>query len=342
MKHFLILIALILYAGKVCPQSDFRQGYIINHNNDTIFGYIDYRGIIENSKKCIFKPDLLSEEQVFFPMDISAYKFLNSKFYISKLLKKGDTEEMFFLEYLINGVVDIFFLRDVKGDRYFVEKDEECIIYEKSLPEILIDIGPVIGMNLIQINEKINSENPDFYYLTGSRFKKKIYPSFGLYLVSSLPNINERLSFQYIGTYSNLELKTYNSYKDPGSSLYYLNEIVINQDIFGNLFFIKYVFPNIKFSPTFQIGGFANYLFNTSFKRNLEINFSSGRLYFTEEFMENPLNKVEYGIGLGLGFSRVILQKNEILFNINYQRGFGLFHGINTDNCMLCIGYKLW
>ena len=55
-KRRLITIALWLLTGVgVWAQRDYREGYIITNQQDTIYGWIDYRGDIRNAKICSFK-----------------------------------------------------------------------------------------------------------------------------------------------------------------------------------------------------------------------------------------------------------------------------------------------
>ncbi len=125
MKHSVIFLG-IFFLGilEIFSQSDYREGYIIKNNHDTIYGLLDYRGNIGNSKKCSFKINTNSEKQEFLPNDLLAYRFIDGKYYISKLVKNGDLEEHLFLEYLINGIVSIYYYRDYSGEHYLIDKGD--------------------------------------------------------------------------------------------------------------------------------------------------------------------------------------------------------------------------
>ncbi len=124
---FYLLFLLLSLPGSA--QQDFRPGYIITNSNDTIHGYLDYRGDIKNSKKCIFKKDLQDPPRTYLPIDIRAYRFQEGKFYVSKKVpgKKGAPEKALFLEYLVNGIIDLYYYRDFNADHYFIEKDGRLI-----------------------------------------------------------------------------------------------------------------------------------------------------------------------------------------------------------------------
>lgn len=102
-------------------QYDFRDGYFIKNNDDTIHGLIDYKGRNVSAKKCIYRVNVNSKNQVFKPDQIKAYRYTNSKYYVSKFVDTGDKKEYIFLEFLINGIVDIYYYHDDLGDHYFID-----------------------------------------------------------------------------------------------------------------------------------------------------------------------------------------------------------------------------
>jgi len=68
---------------------------------------------------CKFKgADQTIEE--YSPNDIVSFRFINSKYYISK---EVDSKKVF-LEYLIKGKVNVYYLRDHKGDHYYLDKED--------------------------------------------------------------------------------------------------------------------------------------------------------------------------------------------------------------------------
>jgi len=100
-------------------QSDFRPGYVLLTELDTVRGEIDYRGDLQMSNKCRFRIDENSEVKIYAPTDIHSYRFLDSKYYISK--EVGG--EKVFLEYLIRGTVSVFYHRMDDKDYFYIEKE---------------------------------------------------------------------------------------------------------------------------------------------------------------------------------------------------------------------------
>jgi hypothetical protein len=115
----LILLGLLLSTGVLKAQTDFRPGYIIKMTRDTIFGQIDSRGDLLMSSVCKFK-DSGSEITEYYPNDIAAFRFIDSKYYVSRVINNKKV----FLEYLIKGKVNIYYMRDEQGDHYYIDKED--------------------------------------------------------------------------------------------------------------------------------------------------------------------------------------------------------------------------
>ncbi len=119
----LIMFGLFLSTGFLNAQNDFRPGYIIKTTGDTLYGEIDYRGDLLMSSICKFK-SIDNAINKYSPNDIIAFRFIDSKLYISKNVKS----RRIFLEYLIKGNISIYYMRDKNGDHYFMDKEGENLI----------------------------------------------------------------------------------------------------------------------------------------------------------------------------------------------------------------------
>jgi len=119
-----LLFGLFILSGFINAQTNFKPGYVIKSNGDTLIGNIDYRGDMTMGKKCRFIPKDADNELIFTPEDIDAYRFYDSKYYVSRVVNK----KKFFLEYLIKGEMNIYYLKDAEGGHYYLEKDTSGII----------------------------------------------------------------------------------------------------------------------------------------------------------------------------------------------------------------------
>jgi len=136
-----ILFTLLLFASPyIWAQSDYKSGYIITNQNDTIFGWIDYRGAIRNAKICSFKKLKTDMATDYSPLDILAYRFVDNKLYISKNIDNAGTPKHVFLECLFNGQANLYYYRDDnRFDHYYVENDEQFFSLEMIEQEVMIN-----------------------------------------------------------------------------------------------------------------------------------------------------------------------------------------------------------
>jgi hypothetical protein len=113
----ILIFALLIFSN--CFSQDYRSGYVVTNNADTIHGLISYKGNKANSSQCKFKKDKKTEAIKYTPNDILMYRFDNGKYFISRIAPLSETKV--FLEYLINGTVDVYYYRDDKGEHYLID-----------------------------------------------------------------------------------------------------------------------------------------------------------------------------------------------------------------------------
>ncbi len=146
MKLYINILVLIFLLANCIAQSDFRNGYIINNFGDTVYGQIDYKWNRSNAKECIFIKNGSAKKIKYSPSDISGYRFIDSKYFVTRKIKRqisretGTGEELLFLEYLIHGKVDIYYYHDNIGDHYFIDSgDGNLIELKNDTSEVDID-----------------------------------------------------------------------------------------------------------------------------------------------------------------------------------------------------------
>lgn len=123
----LLLFICFLATTPVIAQNNFHSGYIITNSNDTLHGYITQVNV-NLSQKCYFKKTTNGELIKYSPEDIHAYRIDNNgKFYISKQVPLETGKKLYFLEFLIQGKANIYYMRD-DMDHFFVETENDTII----------------------------------------------------------------------------------------------------------------------------------------------------------------------------------------------------------------------
>ncbi len=262
MKHStLLFLVSILFPFVLSAQSDFRKGYIINNNNDTIYGLINYRGDIANSRKCEFKKDSVSQITEYEPGNIKAYRFINSKYYVSKTINKEGTAEPIFLEYLINGVVDIYYYRDNSGDYYFADdnkgellplKNDEVKFFADGV-QYVKESKAYIGMlkylfkDEPAISKKVDNLSLDHKSLIKitTEYQNKVCPDEQCIVYEKkLPKI--KFSYGISAGINIVKILTINEFKDY-ITFYYLENSDFSTSVYPNIgILLKMSLPNIN------------------------------------------------------------------------------------------------
>ncbi len=140
MKQGILIIMFLLINAGVWAQRDYRKGYVITNEQDTIYGWIDYRGDIRNSKICSFKKIETGQVVDYFPADIAAYRFIDGKYYISKNIGSIGVPKNIFLEYLVNGLAKFYYYRDdTTSEHYYLENEDHFIELKIDEKEVVVD-----------------------------------------------------------------------------------------------------------------------------------------------------------------------------------------------------------
>lgn len=140
-KHLLLIVFLFIsITSNFAANTKYKPGYIITLNNDTVNGYLLYQSSLSSSARCFFKANLEANAKEYGPEEISGYRFINGKFYISKQIIKGSGKEpkIVFLEFLIQGITSIYYTVDDLGEHYYIEKKPMGLV-ELSEPERIFD-----------------------------------------------------------------------------------------------------------------------------------------------------------------------------------------------------------
>ncbi len=149
-KTIIPLVFLCASISAISGQADFRKGYIITVEGDTLHGLVDFRGDRYNSANCTFKGGPVAEAVTFEPGSVIGYGFENGRHYLSKTVEAESGDRVFFMEVLLNGRIDLFYYRSADNDsHYFVEtvKGELLSLFEKQ--RMVSD--PEIGRGILRI-----------------------------------------------------------------------------------------------------------------------------------------------------------------------------------------------
>jgi hypothetical protein len=99
----------------VSAQGDFRPGYIIKNNGDSIAGFVSYGVEKSNTRQCFFKEKKNVKYTAFTPEEITRYGFIGDKLYTSMTLPQEWASEIdefpkskVFLKSLVTGPLGLY------------------------------------------------------------------------------------------------------------------------------------------------------------------------------------------------------------------------------------------
>lgn len=122
MKIFLIVSIMAFICLGVNAQSNYKRGYIITNDNDSIAGWIDFRTDKMNQKQCKFKPSEQEKETIYLPGEIAGYRFTDEgNYYVSRDIEINEELQKVFLEYMVQGMMNLYSYYD--GQQYFFFED---------------------------------------------------------------------------------------------------------------------------------------------------------------------------------------------------------------------------
>lgn len=127
MKKFISILFITFIPQKVFSQN-FLLGEVITLKGDTLRGFVKAQSDAQNAKSCIFSLSMKGKDVISYsPKEITSYKIYDEKFYIAKDVP-FDIKETLFLEYLVNGIVDLYYLKKGMNEYFLMEKENKITI----------------------------------------------------------------------------------------------------------------------------------------------------------------------------------------------------------------------
>jgi hypothetical protein len=131
MKKLLTNLALIFAVCSVLTaQADYRKGYIVKLNGDTLSGYINFQKEAINNTICSFKRFEIAISVSYSPEKIRAYGFSGGK----QFMAANVNGKYYFIEYLVKGDLSLLYLN--RGGKHFFTYDQDKVIVELSSGKI--------------------------------------------------------------------------------------------------------------------------------------------------------------------------------------------------------------
>lgn len=103
---------------------DYRPGYIIKNNRDSISGYIAYRSGNKNLYQCLFKTSKRTNPTVYTPAELKTFGFFEDKNFESILLSKSDDfDGPIFAQVIVKGILNLY-----RVDQFYVAVKDSLVI----------------------------------------------------------------------------------------------------------------------------------------------------------------------------------------------------------------------
>lgn len=136
-RKLLVFVWLLCFDAQLFAQADFRMGYLVNNDWDTVPGWIDYRGDSKNMELCIFRQDSTSVPVSLNAKQIKGYRFVDEgRYFVSRYIKTESVCDTVFLEYLVNGISDLYYYQNNRlYSAYFIESPTGELLEVRALPE---------------------------------------------------------------------------------------------------------------------------------------------------------------------------------------------------------------
>lgn len=192
-KYLITCLALIATFNNLYSQSDFIPGYIIKNDNTVLNGLIDYGNKKSNYTKCVFQKDKSSEKITYSPDELKGYRYDGGKYYVSMKPDSSYTSNVF-LEYLFDGIVNLYYFYNDAGDHYYISRD---------------------GLKLTELRNDLRK----FYAVPNKTGVSKLYAEL-------TPVLYEKESKEYIGTLKTFFQDSQKTMKDADNTSLNINSLI--------------------------------------------------------------------------------------------------------------------
>lgn len=148
---------LLLFLGLQFPLLSFSKskeynGFVVKQNSDTLFGVIKDNGLRRNTISVEFRSEEATEYKEYTIENIKAFRFSN-KFYVEKKTEIENESVHQFVEFLVDGVVDLYYLKYKKRLYYLLEKENGDQAY------INVNFGSVKSEQDLNSEKQYRKEN---------------------------------------------------------------------------------------------------------------------------------------------------------------------------------------
>lgn len=135
---------IVLIAVETQAQSDFRPGFVVLNNGDTVSGYLEYSVRDIQEKECRFRREKQGTTTHYSPVELTGYGFESGRQYVTRTIPiEGDNRSVF-LQRLQSGRANLY----LYDDKFYLEKDS---LFQLPVPKKR-EVNTDNGMYVVQDN----------------------------------------------------------------------------------------------------------------------------------------------------------------------------------------------
>ncbi|MCB8998996.1 MAG: hypothetical protein H6540_02860 [Bacteroidales bacterium] len=163
-KEFRILVFLLIvsFPNLLKGQWNYKPGFLVTNQNDTLHGFINDGGSLRNSTLCVFKTEKKASPTKYTPDEILSYGFEKGNIYQTKELSFKGSYRKVFTDVLIKGDVSLFEFSRNREMRFILQKkDEESVVLLNQKVNLPVSAESLYGLMNSDRYSPANSDRID-------------------------------------------------------------------------------------------------------------------------------------------------------------------------------------
>lgn len=360
MRLTIVAFLLIFTLSVLSQQHNFRNGFIISLDNDTITGIIDFRLDEEIMHSVSFIAEGEVNARQYFPGEITGYRLIDDgKFYVSKEIEiRKNQFRTVFVEFLVQGVKNLYFYTEDDNEYYLIDDEPGKLLVLSKEPDKIINNRFVEDIkyrsilkyvfreqeNIYKKTDKTNYHRKDMINLTKD-YHEKVCTDGSSCIVFENDYSKKYVSYQF-AVYASMQLhwlELYTLYKRPDEDLMAMS-VSPELGCQVSVFFPRFSHSLGLFSDLslLRIQGVADYLyvnreldrFNNRYEHKAyKINSMSGVKYVRD------YGKIRSGVEAGLTLGYMFDQTNKLLIRKDAEPDSGTYLEFYNDFLPLSFRY---